>query len=151
MAEFFDQLFSADALFATLGSFFLILVLARFKVPLSIAVLSGAAVLGAMFGLGAVEIAAAAFWGMISPNSVGLGVITVLLLGLTQTMRSGGQLTEIVDLAKSLLRRPAVAMAAMPALIGMLPMPGGALFSAPMVESAAGEGLETGGRLSAIN
>jgi len=151
MAEFFDQLLSADALFATLSSFALILVLARVKVPLSIAVLAGAAALGAMFDLGAERTALAAFEGMISPKSIGLGVITVLLLGLTRTMRSSGQLTEIVDLAKSLLRRPAVAMAAMPALIGILPMPGGALFSAPMVESAAGEGRETAGRLSAIN
>ena len=142
---------SADALGATIGSFCLILVLVRFKVPLGAAVLVGGTVLGFLFQLGPVEIGAAALRGMFSPNSIGLGAITVLLLGLSRTMRGAGQLEEIVTLAKSLLRRPAIAMAALPAMIGLLPMPGGALFSAPMVESAAGDGLASGGRLSAIN
>ena len=151
MEAFFRELMSADALGATVGSFCLILVLVRCRVPLGAAVLVGAVVLGVLFGLGPVRIGGAALRGMFSPGSIGLGLITVLLLGLSQTMRGAGQLTEIVKLAKSLLRRPAVAMAALPALIGLLPMPGGALFSAPMVESAAGGAGEGGGRLSAIN
>ncbi len=129
----------------------LILVLVRCKVPLGAAVLVGGAVLGALFGLAPLNIGSAALRGMFSPGSIGLGSITVLLLGLSQTMRGAGQLTEIVKLAKSLLRRPAIAMAALPALVGLLPMPGGALFSAPMVESAADGSGESGGRLSAIN
>ncbi|MDP6546155.1 MAG: DUF401 family protein [Phycisphaerae bacterium] len=151
MEEFFRELMSADALGATVGSFCLILVFVRCKVPLSIAVLVGGGVLGALFGLSRDQIALAALRGMFSPGSIGLASITVLLLGLSQSMRGAGQLAEIVKLAKSLLRRPAIAMGALPALIGLLPMPGGALFSAPMVESAAGEGLESAGRLSAIN
>ena len=151
MEEVFRQLGSADALGATIGSFFLILVLVRFKIPLGAAVLVGGGVLGALFGLGPLQIGAAGLRGMFSPGSIGLGSITVLLLGLSQTMRGAGQLEEIVKLAKSLLRRPAVAMASLPALVGLLPMPGGALFSAPMVESAAGGAGESGGRLSAIN
>ena len=151
MEAFFRELMSADALGATVGSFCLILVLVRCKVPLSAAVLVGGVVLGTLFGLGPVRIGVAALRGMLSPGSIGLASITVLLLGLSQTMRGAGQLGEIVKLAKSLLRRPAIAMAALPALIGLLPMPGGALFSAPMVESAAGGAGESGGRLSAIN
>ena len=151
MEAFFSQLMSADALGATIGSFCLILVLVRCKVPLGAAVLVGAGVLGALFGRGPLEIGAAGLRGMISPNSIGLGAITVLLLGLSQTMRGAGQLTEIVKLAKSMLRRPAIAMASLPALVGLLPMPGGALFSAPMVEAAAGDTREERGRLSAIN
>jgi len=151
MEEFFRQLASADALGATVGSFALILVLVRCKIPLGAAVLIGGAVLGALFGLGPLQIGGAALRGMLSPGSIGLGSITVLLLGLSQTMRGAGQLEEIVRLAKSLLRRPAIAMAALPALVGLLPMPGGALFSAPMVESAADGSGESGGRLSAIN
>lgn len=151
MEEFFRQLVSADALGATIGSFCLILVLVRFKIPLAAAVLVGAAALGVLFGLGPVDIGVAGLRGMFSPNSLGLGAITVLLLGLSQTMRRAGQLTEMVKLAKSLLRRPAIAMASLPALVGLLPMAGGALFSAPMVESAAGDTNEDRGRLSAIN
>jgi uncharacterized protein len=151
MEAFLREFAAVDALLATIGSFCLILVLVRCKVPLGAGVLVGAGVLGTLFGLGPLQILAATLRGMFSPESIGLSLITVLLLGLSQTMRSAGQLSEIVKLAKLLLRRPAVAMASLPALIGLLPMPGGALFSAPMVESAAGEGLADGGRLSAIN
>jgi len=151
MEAFFRELASADALGVTIGSFALILVLVRCKVPLGAAVLIGGAVLGVLFGLAPLRIGGAALRGMFSPGSIGLGSITVLLLGLSQTMRGAGQLEEIVQLAKSLLRRPAIAMGALPALVGLLPMPGGALFSAPMVESAAAGSGESAGRLSAIN
>ncbi|MDP6636366.1 MAG: DUF401 family protein [Phycisphaerae bacterium] len=151
MEGFFRELASADALGSTIGSFALILVLVRCKIPLGAAVLIGGAVLGVLFGLGPLEIGGAALRGMLSPNSIGLGTITVLLLGLSRTMRGAGQLEEIVKLAKSLLRRPAIAMASLPALVGLLPMPGGALFSAPMVESAAAGTPESRSRLSAIN
>lgn len=65
-------------------------------------------------------------------------------------MESTGQLDEIVTLAGRLLRRPAFAMAALPALIGLLPMPGGAVFSAPMVRSAS-DNRTGGAEMSAIN
>ncbi|MDP7163095.1 MAG: DUF401 family protein [Phycisphaerae bacterium] len=135
----------------TLAAFGLILLLSRLKVPLSVAILTGAAALGVLFGLGAGQIGSAALAGATRPNSIGLAVITILLLALSQSMRAGGQLEQIVSLARAFLRRPAVAMAALPALIGLLPMPGGALFSAPMVEAAAAGGDESSGRLSAIN
>ncbi|KPK50054.1 MAG: hypothetical protein AMK72_03100 [Planctomycetes bacterium SM23_25] len=139
------------ALLCTLGAFGLILLLARLKVPLWAAVVAGTAALAVAFRIPPTQAARAALTGAIRPVTLGLVVITVLLLALSQTMRSAGQLEQIVSLARMLLRRPAVAMAALPALIGLLPMPGGALFSAPMVESAAGQTRVSGGRLSAIN
>ena len=76
---------------------------------------------------------------MAQPQTIALVIIVVLLLMISETMRATGQMEKIVSLAKSFFRRPAVTMAALPALIGLLPMPGGALFSAPLVEAAAGE------------
>jgi hypothetical protein len=140
-----------SALLFTLSAFGLILVLARLRVPLAVAILAGAATVGLLFGLGAGELARAAAVGAAGPSTIALVVVTMLLLGLSGIMREGGQMKRIVDLARQLLRRPAIAMAALPALIGLLPMPGGALFSAPMVESAAGEGDHSGGWLSAVN
>lgn len=140
-----------SALLFTLGAFALILVLARLRVPLAAAILAGAATAGLLFGLGVGQLALTAAAGAARPGTVALVVVTMLLLALSGIMREGGQLERIVDLARPLLRRPAIAMAALPALIGLLPMPGGALFSAPMVESAAGEGDHSGGWLSAVN
>jgi len=139
------------ALTCTLGAFGLILVLARLKVPLALAVLAGTIAVAALFGLGPWSIVKALAAGAVQPWTIGLVVITVLLLGLSETMRVSGQLEGIVSLARQTLRRPAVSMAALPALIGLLPMPGGALFSAPMVRSAAGESSVAGSRLAAIN
>jgi hypothetical protein len=44
------------------------------------------------------------------------------------------QLERIVSLARNVIRNPKIVLTAMPALIGFLPIPGGALFSAPLVE-----------------
>jgi len=139
------------ALAYTLGAFALILVLARLKVPLALAVFVGSAVIAAAFGLGVGEIGKTFLAGAIVPRTVALVVLTALLLALSETMRAGGQLEQIVASAKALLRRPVLAMAALPAMVGLIPMPGGALFSAPMVETAAGTEKVDPARLSAVN
>ncbi len=139
------------ALLYTLGAFGLILILARLKLPLSAAISVGAVAIGALFGMGAGGIAHAVLDGVVSPGTIALAVIIAVLIALSEIMRASGQLERIVSLARAFLRRPAVAMAALPALIGLLPMPGGALFSAPMVGSAAGGAKVSGARLSAIN
>jgi len=140
-----------DALAKTLGVFALILVLSRLRVPLAMAVLIGAGCVGLLFGLPAGEICASAGRGAIEPGTVALAAITVLVLALSGTMQQTGQFERIVKLAGAFFRRPAVTMAALPALVGLLPMPGGALFSAPMVESAASGKGTSAGKLSAIN
>lgn len=134
-----------------LGVFALILILARLRLPLALSIMAGAILIGFLFGLDGGQIALKALAGVVQPRTIGLVVITMLLLGLSSIMQSSGQFGEIVLLAKLLLRRPAFAMAALPALIGLLPMPGGALFSAPMVESAAADSQVSGSVLSAIN
>ena len=139
------------ALLVTLGVFALILLLVRLKVPMAVALLTAALALGPLFGLSLGKTLQAALAGAVQLNTLALVVITILLLALSHCMQAGGQMEHIVSLARDLLRRPAVAMAALPALIGLLPMPGGALFSAPMVRSAAGETRLSGSFLSAVN
>lgn len=139
------------ALLITLGAFALIMILARFRVPLTAAILAGALMAGLLLGLDGTGMATTALAGVVAPRSLGLVVITILLLGLSILLRESGRLEEIVSLAHAVLRRPAITMMAMPALVGLLPMPGGAIFSAPMVQSASGKANVSGGRLSAIN
>jgi len=139
------------ALLITLGAFALMMILVRLKVPLAAAIFAGTVALGLAFGLSIVALLGTLLAGLVAPRTVGIVVITTVLLVLSHLMREAGQLDEIVDHVKAVLRRPAVAMAAIPALIGLLPMPGGALFSAPMVAAAAGRRGGSGPRLSAIN
>ncbi len=140
-----------DALLYTMGSFGLILVLTRLRIPLAAAIIAGAVALGALFATNPVDMIGVMFSGLIKPKSVGLAAITIVLPALSEAMQTGGQLKRIVGLFKAFLRRPVMTLVALPALIGLLPMPGGALFSAPMVEEAAGKGETNGARLSAIN
>ncbi|MFH1176535.1 MAG: DUF401 family protein [Acidobacteriota bacterium] len=139
------------ALLATLASFGLILALVRLKIPLAAAIAAGAVAAGLALGLSPLAVLAGCGRGAVEPMTIGVLILVVLLLAISELMRSSGQIDEIVGLAGAFLRRPAVTMAALPALIGLLPMPGGALFSAPMVETAAGDGADGGDRLSAIN
>jgi len=124
------------ALPVTLGIFGLILVASRLKVPLAVGICAGGITIGLLFGLAPAQVGRGVLAAAAQPRTIGLLVITVLLLGVTGTMRAGGQMDQIVSLTRAALRRPTAAMVALPALIGLLPMPGGALFSAPMVESA---------------
>jgi hypothetical protein len=140
-----------ESLLKTTGVFALILILSRLKVPLALAVLTGAVCVGFMFGLPADQTCLAAAKGAVEPGTLTLASITLCVMVLSGVMQAAGQFERIVSLASAFFRRPAVTMAALPAMVGLLPMPGGALFSAPMVESAAA-GKGTGAaKLSAIN
>ena len=139
------------SLVMTLGAFAAMLVLARFKVPLAVAIILGSALLGVEFALPTRDIAWTAVTAPLQPMSIGLLCVLTLLLLISEIMKRTGQLEQIVSLAGLFFRRPAVTMAALPALIGLLPMPGGALFSAPMVHAAAGAKPVGGDLMSAIN
>jgi hypothetical protein len=140
------------ALWYTLASFALILLLGRLRVPLALAILAGTIAAGFLFGLSPGELLRALPAGALQPKSCGLLAITAVQLQLSGCMDATGQLRRIVELARAVCRRPALTMAALPALIGLLPMPGGALFSAPMVEAAAGNAQPASGSwLSAVN
>src|SRR5262245_23263268 len=64
-----------------------------------------------------------------------------LIVGLTMVMQASGEMARLTASFKAWFRRPRVVLAALPAIIGLLPMPGGALFSAPMVEQSAGPSM----------
>jgi len=139
------------ALLCTLGAFGLILLLTRLRCPLAAAIIVGAATIGTLFGMAPAELAATGLAGALRPTAIALVGITMLLLTLSGAMRVSGQLEGLVNAAMIFFRRPVVTMAALPAMIGLIPMPGGALFSAPMVASAAGDEKVAGGTFSAIN
>lgn len=64
-----------------------------------------------------------------------IGVI-VLVLVLSHCLDKTGQMNRILESFQALVGDVRVVLITLPALIGLLPMPGGAVFSAPMVEAA---------------
>jgi len=79
-------------------------------------------------------------------------IIALMLIRVFENiMRKRGLIQEMMDSFRGLVRDRRVLMASMPALIGLLPSMGGALFSAPMVEEASGGTKMTAERKAFVN
>ncbi len=130
------MLFSVPALLKIILTFALILGLSRF-LPLYLCLLAGCLVIGLWMGLGPWDVIVAVCRESTSGQTLWLAAVIILILVLSSLLQKSGQLDRIVRSFQRVSPDPRFSMAAMPALIGLLPMPGGALFSAPMVEASA--------------
>ena len=132
-------------------AFILILVAIRKKVSLGNALTAGALALGLSFGLGPLEILKSALLSVTQPKTLALAVIVMLILVFSHSMEVAGQMNRLLDNFRGLVRRPSLNLIVFPALIGLLPMPGGAIFSAPMVKNLGHRHLLKGDQLSYLN
>jgi uncharacterized protein len=115
------------------------------------AFVAGAAALGLLFKMGPFRILQSAGASLVHPQTVGLAVIVSLILVFSHTLEKSGQMGRLLESFRGLIRRPRISLVIFPSLIGLLPMPGGAIFSAPMVKSLGqGHGLSDP-QLSYIN
>jgi len=131
--------------------FTVILVLLRMKWNLGLVMLIGAAVLGLMKGVGPVDLVVVSAEAAADPKSVMLIAALALIMVLENVMKKTETMNMLVDSLKGIFGDNRVVMAMMPAIIGILPSPGGARFSAPLVEeSASGSDIHKD-RLSFIN
>jgi uncharacterized protein len=118
---------------ALLLLFVLIVVLVRFRLPIGLALIAGAIFLGVFyFGIGE------QFWMLLYHSLIHLEswklVLTVsLILTFAYIFESAGFVENMVGSLKSFLSPRWVSRVA-PAIIGLLPMPGGAMVSAPIVK-----------------
>ncbi|MCK4789136.1 MAG: DUF401 family protein, partial [Desulfobacteraceae bacterium] len=117
--------------------FFLIVYLMRKKCPLGYAMLIGSGILGIIFGMGVLSIFKSAGKACIDPTTLELSAIVALIIVLSAVLEEKGQLQRILSSLQVLIRNVRILLIVLPALIGLLPMPGGALFSAPMVKVAS--------------
>ena len=110
----------------------------RLRVPLGVALLLGGVSLGLWAGFGVVETAGHLLSAFQRADLWLLVAITVLIIELGRFMTE----PENAQLMIAAVRRwggrhgAACSMMALPAMIGLVPMPGGALFSAPFVKQA---------------
>jgi uncharacterized protein len=80
-----------------------------------------------------------------------LPVVILLLLFLTESLNKSGRMERTVAALKSRLNSKIMLLAGLPALVGLIPMPGGAIFSAPLVASIDRSGELKAGHQAAIN
>jgi len=113
----------------------LILLANRLVKELLVSVLAGTLLLGLWFGHALPGVGAIAWERFRAPDNLLLIVVLLLVIWLSSLMAAGGVMRDLVEAVRSRVPRR-LAFAVLPAVIGFLPMPGGALFSAPMVDSA---------------
>jgi integral membrane protein (TIGR00529 family) len=129
---------------------FILLVIKR-KWMLGNAFLCGALGLGLLFSMGPLSIGRSFLASMVHPKTLCLTIIVGLILVLSHSLERSGQMARLLESFRGLVRWPQVNLVIFPALIGLLPMPGGAIFSAPMVKNIAHDQHLSGDRLSYVN
>ena len=139
------------AIIKVLCCFGLILALNRLRVHLSLCLFVGAVVVGFWMRQSPVQITHGLLASLSSVETLQLVAIICVILVVSQLMKVSGQLDRIVEKFVAIAQDAATVSVVMPALIGLLPMPGGALFSAPMVETAVAGCSLSQDRKTAVN
>ena len=131
--------------------FVLVLLMIKRNWSLGNAFLAGSLGLGIVFGMGPLFIARSMGLALVHPKTLSLAAVVSLILVLSHCLENSGQMTRLLERFKGLIRNPKVNLVTFPALIGLLPMPGGAIFSAPMVKNLGHEHRLSPAHLSYIN
>lgn len=113
--------------------FILITVFLRWRLNPGLALIIGALALGVLFEVGLAGLLHGGVSSLIEPRSLALLATVSLIQVLSSSMERTGITQGLVEATRSKLRGRSWAVVVLPALIGLLPMPGGAYFSAPMV------------------
>jgi len=146
-----EILASVPAVVRLLLVFAFVAFLIRKKVSLGNTFLAAAIVLGALFGVTPARMVTSMAASVVYPQTLALAVIVSLIMVLSNAMEENGQLHRLLTSFKGLIRNPKLNIIMFPALIGLLPMPGGAVFSAPMVKELGTDSQYSPARLSFAN
>jgi hypothetical protein len=111
-----------------------ILVLLWRRWNLGVVLLLASIAIGVLFGRSAAGLAEDGFTALTGATTLRLVAIVVLILALGALLKATAKLEGMVHSLEVLFPDNRVTLAVVPALIGMLPMVGGAMFSAPMVD-----------------
>ncbi len=126
-------LLSAPVVVKILGSLAAIIVLSRYLQRLYIPVFIGTLVLVLWSGFDLLHVKLTIESRILTLNNLFLLVTIVQIISLSRQMAETGVMKELVIIVRRHISQRA-AMAVLPAIIGFLPMPGGAIFSAPLVD-----------------
>jgi len=131
--------------------FVFVLIAIRKKISLGNAFILGALLTGVLFGLKPSSMVDTVIASILLPKTLSLSAVVTLILVLSSSLELGGQMERLLGNFRGLVSNPRLNLAIFPALIGLLPMPGGAVFSAPMVKELGGKSQLRPDQLSFIN
>jgi integral membrane protein (TIGR00529 family) len=131
--------------------FVFVLIAIRKKLSLGNAFILGAVLTGVLFGLKPDAMFYSVVGSVVMPKTLSLAVVVTLILVLSSSLELGGHMERLLNNFRGLVSNPRLNLAIFPALIGLLPMPGGAVFSAPMVKELGNRSGLRPDQLSFIN
>jgi len=117
----------------------IVFLLLRLRLNLGLALLAGSALTGVLFPVAPWRFLEVALWGVVSADGICFILLVVFIVLLSHLMEKSGHLQRVVERLGEVVGTGRRRLATLPAIIGLLPMPGGAIFSAPMVHAASGE------------
>ncbi|MFH1231993.1 MAG: DUF401 family protein, partial [Planctomycetota bacterium] len=121
--------------------FLLIALLLRLKVPFSISILVAGFLLGIWFHLGVRDIGDSVIGALRSDETLSLvGIVGVILI-FSELLQESGQLTALSRLIVETFGLHRLTYTILPIIVGLLPMPGGALFTAPLMDGIDDESI----------
>ncbi len=130
-----------SALFKIILTFAGVLVANRLRTPLGLALVFGGIALDLWSGHGIAGTGADLFQSVLQPELWLLIINITLILEIGHFMASEGNAKTIISAAKNIGGRHShwLSLILIPATIGLVPMPGGALFSAPLIARTAAD------------
>ncbi|MEW6601123.1 MAG: DUF401 family protein [Nitrospirota bacterium] len=114
-----------------------IVLLLKRKWKLGLVMMLSSVILALLYMLTPLDFLAACRIAAADKTTINLVVALTLIRIFENVMRKSGLMQRMMDSLRGMVVDRRILMAAMPALIGLLPSMGGAMFSAPMVEEAA--------------
>ncbi|MEA3408793.1 MAG: DUF401 family protein [Candidatus Eisenbacteria bacterium] len=121
----------------------LIVLLVRFRVDLGVSMLAGAATLALVVGRAPLWTLAELGHAAIARDTLLLLARIIAIMALSSLTGKLGYLDRFASGLRALISDNRIVIAMIPAFGGMLPMPGGTMLTAPMVESAVSTGQAT--------
>ena len=115
-----------------------IIVLIKKKWKLEYVILMASLLVGVFFNLSPIQIGNNFVLALIDPTTLKLIGIIMLVYVLSGVLRKVESLRDLVDSLQGLVKDYRLILAFIPALLGLIPMPAGAMFSAPMVKEVGG-------------
>ena len=128
----------------------IVLLLSR-KWNLGLVLLIACVVVGLLFAYPLQNVALDALLASVDPLTLRLALVVVLIMILSELLRQTAGLKGTVESLQTLIPNGRLVIAALPALVGLLPMVGGAMFSAPMVDEVGDRLGASSGRRTFIN
>jgi integral membrane protein (TIGR00529 family) len=113
------------------------IVLVKVGLVLGLLLVLNACLAAVLFGMRPLAFGRAVFHGTVSGETLKLAAIVVLVLYLGEFLQSSGAFRAMVGALKNLVRDDRLILAIPSAFIGLLPMMGGAMMGAPIVDEAA--------------